>query len=1600
MTASARRSKDVFTSLAGIQTAHAELLKRHRTVGDAPDILAEITDFMQKAMAAGALLDGDSDRWSAQSVLDYWATTVHRATDVLPEATLADFDPALAPTLDDSLCPYLGLDAFKADQKDRYFGRQQLVDHLVERLVTGRLLALIGPSGSGKSSLILAGVLPALQNGAVPGSDQWNYLPPIVPGAEPLESLARMVLPPNTDAARVAAVAAEFRKDPGHLVTVLGRQVQPTLVVVDQFEEVLTLCRDDVARQAFVDNVLRVTKSDEPRHTVILTMRDDFMGQVSRLPALAGQFERVLTVVVPPTAAELRDAIEKPALQIGLKFEDGLVDQLLKDVVDEPAGLPLLQFTLLKLWEARDHNRITRRVYDRLGGGRECLARSADEVWVQLGLPENQEAGKRILLELVRPEGRDFTSKRVRRERLYKIGIPANRITLALERLVAARLLRVTPGESEADDRIEVAHEALVRNWPKLSAWLEEERERMRHRIALTAKAEEWENRGRDRNLLLRGEVLQEATNYEELGEVESAYVQASLAERERVRRMERLRRGVMAALIAIILVGSVAASVVLWRSSNEMKKLAANERIQRLRADSAALLANVAMTRAQVGESTATRLGEFARAAQEVASASRDTAFSLLGAAQAATTADKSPDLSVLLALNAMSIGRTNAAERALDRSVRAWGLPLAMRHDRPTEIRSIAVSRDTQWLATATDSTIQFWNLRNHARGRTLIGHTDIVRDLVFDSSSTRLFTASDDSTIKIWEVASGRLLGTWAPHVGKVLGLAMSPNGKWLASAGTTGRTVIWDLGGRQVAELKNSENSIWALAFNPASTRLITATNEGDVWIWNTQSWSIADTLGGSPAVRDTQGILSVAYSRDGLLIATGSLDSTARIWPVRGGAPRIIKMESQVWSVAFSPDGSRLATGTQRGEVRLWDAGTSTELRTLQGHNSVVYVMTFLDRSHFFSADRRGNVILWDLSGDLEAQRIKPAGALYSLAMSYDGKRVAAGSNDSRIWMGEQAAGSGVADSLRSTGGISSSKGRKILRSLSFNSSGTLLASVDPDTLKLWDVKTRGVLWTRALLPAAPDTTRDSTAAAAASDSTRSADFWGVAVSPDGRFVATASLDGTLRIFEGTSGRVLHEVKRDSNQVVSVAFNPRQPNMLVSSGQDHLIHIWNAETGQEQQTLAGHDNPVLRLAFDSTGNSLVSSSIDGTARVWDFTKPVPTTRLVLTGHRNWVWDASFSRDGQFVATSSSDSTVRIWDLANGEEIRSITLPGTTSQAIEFGPRNRLVMAGVDGTIRVYPIASIDPTRLMATARAHLERTFTEQECTQRFRRACPATAESFLVEARDAARQGRRGAAYAAFRRAEAKDPALGIDADQYLRPLLLTAAMEQGTNAAASGDLQAARARFRDANALDPSLKLDPELEASRIADARAQSSITAANRAFTASDFAAAGAAAWDARRANVTIARKYAKSGLFGQSAAALAQSGRVADGIDMLDFALATDSSQVQNFHLNGVCWFGALRKMAARVVGYCDRAVRMDSTVTGIRDSRGVARALTGDVKGAIEDFEAYLADTRNAAPSRERRRGWVAALNRGTPVATIFSDQVLTSLLSE
>ena len=524
-----------FMSFASMRDTHRALLKQRRKAkaqAEQGDFWAEVTEFLHRGEAAGEFIDNTEDREAAQSLLDYWHNQLFHAGEETPEAVLAEFDPTTQPEIPDSRCPYIGLDSFDDENRHLFYGRDQLIRELLDQVLVSRLVTAVGPSGSGKSSVVLAGLLPRLQDGALPDSENWHYYSTIVPGAAPLAQLAKLLEPEGAETAEWLTENYDaFLNDSEHLAKLIQTQSNvPVVMTIDQFEETFTLCHDDRERDAFIDNLLNLVNAREARHVVILTMRVDYESYLNKVPLFQSLYEQGLVRVTAMNASELHDAIEQPANAIGLKFEDGLIDALVREIVGEPAALPLLQFALLQLWDDRERNRITWDAYRRLGGVMEALASTADSLFNNL-LPEEQQTARRILLRLVRPgTGVEFTRRRAPRSALYQSGEANDRIDRVLEKLVEARLLRQTDGQTADSDQFEVAHEALVRNWPRLVEWLEEERVVLRQRLRFTAQAEAWDTQNRDDGALLRGKQLQEALLFEDLNPLEQEYIAASKA--------------------------------------------------------------------------------------------------------------------------------------------------------------------------------------------------------------------------------------------------------------------------------------------------------------------------------------------------------------------------------------------------------------------------------------------------------------------------------------------------------------------------------------------------------------------------------------------------------------------------------------------------------------------------------------------------------------------------------------------------------------------------------------------------------------------------------------------------------------------------------------------------------------------------------------------------------------------------------------------------------------------------------------------------------------------------------------------------------------
>jgi len=478
----------------------------------------------------------------------------------------------------EGVCPYRGLQVFEEEHAPLFFGRQAATEWLVNDLRSSRFLAVVGPSGCGKSSLVRAGLVPGLRRGDLPGSETWP-LSVFRPGHQPLESLAVALIQltgsaddPAAPLQLIDALVADQRQL--HLTTRLALADAPPertiALVVDQFEEIFTLCRDEGQRRPFIDNLLYASAIEGGRGVVVLTMRADFYGKCAAYPDLAARITDHQMLVSPMVEEELRQAIERPTQLVGLEFEGGLVETLLRDVQAEPGALPLLQHTLLELWERQEGHHLTFAAYREIGGIQGAIAHRAESIYDGFDALQ-QSITRRIMLRLVAPgEGTEDTRRRAQKNELLPTGEQAEQTEAVVQTLANARLVTTARDMATGEEQVDVSHEALIRGWPRLRLWIDEDRAGLRAHRRLTEAAQEWERHGRDASYLYRGSRLVKVERWTEtytanLSTLEHDFITASVvAQRAEhaAKRQRQVLRITMAGLLALVIIALV---TLLW---------------------------------------------------------------------------------------------------------------------------------------------------------------------------------------------------------------------------------------------------------------------------------------------------------------------------------------------------------------------------------------------------------------------------------------------------------------------------------------------------------------------------------------------------------------------------------------------------------------------------------------------------------------------------------------------------------------------------------------------------------------------------------------------------------------------------------------------------------------------------------------------------------------------------------------------------------------------------------------------------------------------------------------------------------------------------
>jgi len=1216
-----------------------------------------------------ATLDAVIQRATAKLPADRYPDTLSFATDFRRAALREDAPsiqrlPAPAVEADDILVftksltpgtliliteevqnPYKGLQSFEEADAGDFFGRTALVEQLLARLREDRFLAVIGPSGSGKSSVVKAGVLPALRQGLLPGSQNW-FSVQMVPGADPFQELeAALLAVAINQPGDIKRLLRDDERGLLHAVErILPHDTSELVLTIDQFEEIFTQVDDEDTRAHFLKSLLLAVTASHSRLRVLVTLRADFYDRPLLYPGFGELVRSHSEVVLPMNTREMEEAIVRPAERAGIAVEPGLVAAVIAEVSQQPGALPLMQYALTEIFERRQDNILTVDAYHHIGGVLGALARRAEELY-QASAPATRSAMQQMFLRLVTlGEGNEDSRRRVSQAELMSVA-GENIVSNVLDTLGKYRLLTFDRDPQTRTPTVEIAHEALIREWSRLREWLDASRDDIRLQRRIRAAADEWHNQNCDPSYLAAGsrlqqfEVMLNEEGHIALAQDERDYIQASITRRQQQEAAEaarqareealekrsrnRLRALAIVGLLAAVLTSFLAVLAYLnFRSAEDAREKAERNA---LISDSLALVSSAQLQLQSHNNDLSIALAleandlpdpppaaqnmlaraAFSPGAQRVFRVPDGAVFGVVYSPDNLTALSGGDGQAVILwdVQTAQEIRRFEghsddvravaispdgklALSGGYDLALILWDLTTGQEIRRleghSDAIRSIAFSPDSRYaISGASDSLIILWDIATGQEIRRFAGHSDEVRSVAFSPDGTRILSGSYDATMLLWDVATGENLFTF-PHSAEVTAVAFSPDGLSALSGGADSRIHLWDL--TTQTEIQNfAGHTVWvkSVQFSPDARSILSSSDDGTIRVWDIAS---GDEI--CRFVGHEDSVAQAVFSADGDQVLSASGDATLRLWTITNGAEirRFKGHTDEIVSVDLSADGTRLLSGSFDATARVWDVATGQQLTRFDGHSDILLSVDLsADGTRALTSDAAGGLLLWDTATGETIQSFSGGhdGIVINAVLNTDGTRVLSGGDDARIILWDVASGS------------------------------PLLTLQDPDSFFIF----------------------------------------AVAISPDGK--------------------------------------------LVLSGDDlGNVILWNLEDGTEVRRFTGHTGSINSVAFSPTGTQVLSASQDTTIILWDLSSGAVLRRL--EGHTASVQRAVFNTDASRIASGSEDGTVRIWNSANGQEIRRLE-PNRTVWSVAYSG-SALVSGLADATLRQWDVEPLQLDKL--------------------------------------------------------------------------------------------------------------------------------------------------------------------------------------------------------------------------------------------------------------------------------------------------------------
>lgn len=1243
--------------------------------------------------------------------------------------------------------PYKGLHPFRSEDRQDFFGRNRFVNELISALQfdtkLARFLAVVGASGSGKSSVIMAGLLPALQEGAISGSEHWHYVAPFVPGKHPIENMTialANVFPQKSQ----KAIREDLDNPNTRGLHMLARQAAGhdyLVIYIDQFEELFTLTAGEEERRQFIDLLTTAASESDGAAIVILSMRADFYDRPLEYNELGDLFKAHTQPVLPMTLADLYEAIETPAQlpDVQIRFDDGLVTELLFAVREETGILPLLQFTLDQLFQQREGQLLTRAAYQAMGGVRGALAKHAEQTYINLPTDEHRRMARALFLRLLEPGQTEHETTRRRAPRA-ELTLTDNNQTQVLQEttevFINNRLL------VSEEDTIEVIHEALIREWERLHGWLNESREDLRLHQKINTDASDWVRASRPQNYggFYRGTLLIDAQQWLEhnvAAKDEAAFIIASVdADKSRqmrdvaiARRVQNFKRasvisGVMAVLAIIIgVVAGVTASSAREESNDAQTAQArANADVGTAQAEQMTAMsdANDAGTQVAIIVPTITAANEeiinanstltpipatLTVAVEQFAEAQEDLRQAQAEANEASTQiAEFEPTIEhantqiagVQPTLDAANqeIRDANATLRRIPATLTIAVAQVAEAQDDAEDARGKADEANTQ--VARFEPTIEYASTQIAKVEPTL----EAANQQITDGQST--LTALDEEMAQADALLDARQLIARAKSMfentqNQPLALALAYEASLVDNSSQT-QSILGDLAYQPGARHRFEEHTapvFGGAVFSPDGSLAISGScaehaedefcAKGEIILWDVDTGEVVRRLQGHAGT-----VRSLAFSPDGSFALSGSCaerddDNTCIsgemiLWDVESGrsASRFEGHTDWVWSVAYSPDGSRVLSGSLDGTMILWDVESGEIVRQFEGHSDSIQSVAFSpDGTQMLSGSTDSTVILWNTASGRIVRRFEGhRSPVWSVAFSPDGTLALSGSEEATIWLWDLSTGQ-VIQPLRSNA--------RVIRSVMFHPDGSLAVSASGDnSVILWDTES-GEIVHRFL--------------------GHDDDVWSVAFDPTGQRILSSSRDSSLILWDVGTGQIARRFINDEGPATAAIISPDGTQVLTGDINSNLI-LRDIETGEIVRRLQGHTGAVRTIVYSLDGSQALSGSNDATLILWDMESGEIVRRL--TGHTDSVTAAALSPDGLLAVSGSCAERnaagfcirgeIIVWDVSTGEMIHRVPHHKLFINAVAFSPDGSSVLSGAnDATLILWDVESGDIIR---------------------------------------------------------------------------------------------------------------------------------------------------------------------------------------------------------------------------------------------------------------------------------------------------------------